>query len=483
MRRRTIATLLMAALIAAAPAAAWGPKADRALVDTAGRVIAKEGLIPLTNLQKDILNGATTPPSRLEEIIPGASDNPISAIESEMYLLQAVRGDRVDPYFAYRLGVLGKLVAMLSAPLSDESPTYRNLYYADVENNIDRIPLTPTERQVIDPITYLPRIQRQAALRKEVILKEYQAGIGFKGAASQSLAEDASRTVNAVADVWYTVLQGHAVVTNVPQTRLRDYVLDSLRFYIDRGNRAETRTAYRQLLDLGLQNPDVLKQIGDMFFEANEFERAMDEYESVLALAPNRRDVVARIAEYYVQVGDKALDAGELDNARSAYVRALDADKLHPTAQAKLIDVEKLIAERSARLEATRAALEQARELEGRADQHTFSRNYDEAISLLLQARAVYMDIGAEFQKESIEARTGLNRISDGLSRLKEALINNAGALSGSGMGSGVRALAGDAAERMAEESLHAIVEQQYRDELSDLQRRYRDSLKPGARY
>ena len=124
---------------------------------------------------------------------PGATTNPIGAIESEMILLEAVRGDRVDPYFAYRLGVLGKLVARICSPLERADSTYRNLYYADVDKKIENVPIDSTSRRVVDPQVYLPQVSRSAADRADVIVEDYKTGLGFGGVAQASLSEDASR--------------------------------------------------------------------------------------------------------------------------------------------------------------------------------------------------------------------------------------------------------------------------------------------------
>ena len=50
----------------------------------------------------------------------------IRAIETQMVLLQAVRGSSIDAYYAFRLGVLGKLVARRHDPPweGEQAPEY-----------------------------------------------------------------------------------------------------------------------------------------------------------------------------------------------------------------------------------------------------------------------------------------------------------------------------------------------------------------------
>ncbi|MCP4645096.1 MAG: hypothetical protein GY851_31935 [bacterium] len=482
MRRAALLTLVVLVVAAVAgPAGAWGPTTDVALVTTAAKLISKRTAIPLTNLQRDIQAGASVSESELQALIPTATDNPVTAIESEMILLQAIRGNRVDPYYAYRLGALGKLVSRISSPLADADPEYRRMYYADVDKNVERVPLTARDRQIVDPPVYLPRVQRSAATQRDVILKDYQDGIGFKGVAAQALSGDVSRTINTIADVWYTVIQGSAVVANVPQARLRSYFLDGLQFYIRRGNSTETNAAYTRLAEMGLRTADLQKQVGDMFFDAGQFGRAMEEYNAVLKKEPSRRDVAQRIAEYYVKVGDAALKEGQLESARDAYTRALEADKLHPSAQAKLLEAQKLIDGRDARLEVVRAALTRGRGLESRAEQQSVNRNYGQAMEFLVQARNEYLAVGGEFQREAVEARTGLNRIADGVARLKGELVQNAGSLSGSGATFDARILASEAATDLAKEAFLQVSKKRYMVALDRLQQEYADELEPGA--
>ena len=132
-----LASSLIAFLLAFTPQSwGWGPQAIRNIVSGAARLMDKEYGIPLTNLLQEIQAGGSLSQALVEGLIPTAGHDPITAIESEMYLLQAVRGDRVDPYLAYRLGVLGKLTAQLSSPVSEARSTYRTLYDADAEKHI-----------------------------------------------------------------------------------------------------------------------------------------------------------------------------------------------------------------------------------------------------------------------------------------------------------------------------------------------------------
>jgi tetratricopeptide (TPR) repeat protein len=454
--------VLAVTLAIAGPAGAWGPRAQISIVDTAARVISQGGSIPLKNLGNQVRDGAALPSSDVQALIPLAQTDPIGAIENEMYLLQAIRGDRVDPYFAYRLGVLGQLVASVTAPLASRGPTYRNLYYADVENNIQKAVLRASQRRIVQADATLPVVQRSAAEHDSLIIRDYQSGLGYDGIASGALSSDASRSINAVADIWYTIFNSSVAVTNLSEERVRDYILDALRFYIRNGNDREADAVNDRLVRRFRQTPDLRKQVGDMYFESGRFDRAITEYKAILVEQPNRRDVVEKMAEYYILLGDDALDDKRLDDALEAYASAIEIDKLHPSAQQKRLKAEKLIAARDKRHEEAQQALTTARDLEAEADCEALRGNYSQGIDLLRQSIALYESVGVEFAREGQEARVALSSANIRMRKLRDEFMNDAQSLSGLGFAWDAGMQAKKTAVDLNKESLREIFLEQY---------------------
>lgn len=465
----SIAVVAVLAVCLTPDASAWGPKATVSIVTTAARLISKETGVPLANLDKDIRRGASLSRDERAALIPGGDVNPLNSIESQMYLLQAVRGSRVDPYFAYRLGVLGSLVADVTAPMYEADPTYRERYHADVDANIEQVPFQSKTRVKVAPSAYFNDVIADARAREDLIIEDYKAGVGFAGVAGTALSEDASRSVNACADVFQTVLRGQVTVANISQGEIRSYILDAIRFYISRNNDAETDAAYAKLMDLGVTTVDLQKQIGDMFYDAEKYDRAMVEYKAVLAKAPSRRDVIERIAEYYVHQGDEALADEQLEAALKAYNDALQADMLHPTAQSKKLEAEGMIAARDARQEEARQAIGQGDDLLRQADQLVFKQEHTEALKLLREAKNAYSGVTDEFATEARLARAGLLRATEQINELQRNVVSNAGSLSGLGAASAVRAEAAAAAEAVDDAALRHLVEAQFQEELDAL--------------
>ncbi|MBX7254884.1 MAG: hypothetical protein K1Y02_00890 [Candidatus Hydrogenedentes bacterium] len=477
--RKTILVGALCAGLIAVPVHAWGPKTQESIVTTAARVISNESGVKLDKLEKDLRTGASVSANELAEINPLAEADPIGAIESEMYLLQSVRGKRIDPYFAYRLGALGALVSRVTTPLAESNPTYRDLYYSDVDQGIEKARLDTRKRATVDPATYFSSLRSAIAKNEVLILNDYKSGLGFKGVAGASLSEDASRSVNAVADVLTTVLQSGVTASNTSVSQIRDYALSAVGFYIKRGNDTEADSSYKRLEELNALTPELQKQIGNMFYDAGKYERAMQEFSAVLAAVPGDREVSERIADYYIRVGDAALQEENLEAALDAYQKASEADKLRPDAQTKLLDAQRLIKDRDTRHEMAKSTVAEADECVAKAEQAEFNREFGEAMTLLAKAQDLYETVGDEFQQEGSKARAGLLAVGSKLGKLQQDLVSNAPMLSGKGVLKATQDLAVTVAQEQDAKALKALTEAQFEAEINRLKNESAELFKP----
>ena len=474
-----IAVVVPFALLWAIPAAAWGPKTDVAVVTTATHVISQEGTIDLTGLAKYTMSGASVSSTMMGALYPRLKEGPIKAIEMEMYLLRAVRGNKVDPYFAFRLGVLGKLVAQVTSPLAEAGPTYRNLYYADVDKYIQRASLKTSPRRVVEPMLYFDRLRSVVKDREALVLREYQEGLGFSDLVKGAVSEDASRTVDAIVDVWTTILTSTTVMANISEEQTRDYILKALEFYVERGYIPQVDATYQRLRTLGLQDPRLREEVADLFYNAGEYERALREYEAVLALEPNRKDVREKIAQYHLSLGDAALAEDGLNAARDAYQAALEADTLNTDAQQKLLEAERLIDERDKRLLESQEAVQAGNDIEAEADREAARGNYAKALELAKNAEIQYLDVSDEFPEEYREANIGIRNIAHRIQEFKGALIQDAQLLSGTGFTTGVADLAQAGSVDLSRQALRTLVRDLYVNEVQKLSSELRRELEP----
>lgn len=476
MKRVAMALVVCAAVVLSGSAGAWGPTSAQAVVTTAMHVLTKEGVVPLSRLDRDVRDGVAVPPAEVQRLYPAFDADKVRAIESEMNLLASVRGSVIDPYFAYRLGLLGGLVARVSAPLADDPSPFRQQYYDDVDRNIGQVSLKTSTRKRVDAMAYFERVRRLADARKELVLRDYQEGTGFRGVANASLAEDASRSVDAVADVWYTILAGGVVHASVSDAQLRDYVVNAMSYYAKRGNPGEIESMYARLSGLTAKTPDMARQLGDIFYGAGLYERAIEEYQVVLAAEPSRRDVVEKIAAYYMMKGQEAVDRKNLQGARDYYAKAAETDPLHPEAEAKRLEVERLMAERETRLETTRHVIEEAAGLETKAEQLAMARKHADAITVLKEAEQKYGSVTSEFPTEYQAATAGLSNVTMRLRQLKSELIQNAQTLSGAGFTGDLRKMAVAEGRTLDESALRALNQKLLNDELVRLKTSLQDA-------
>ncbi len=467
--RAKLLFVALTSVLCAGTGAAWGPRTQLAAVNTALNLVSREQGLPLTRLQKDIRAGASLSDEALAELYPDMAISPLRVIESEMALLKAARRPTLDAYYAYRLGALGKVVASVTAPMRDSDAAVRRHYYADADGAVNTGALTPAPRRTLDTLTPLERVMREAAVADDLIEREYNEGVGFRGAASTRLATDVSRSVNAVADVWWTIVTSRAVPGDISDAQLQQYVVHGYAYRIQRGNVAEIDAAEAYYAELTAFTPDMRARIGALLHEAGLRERAVREYEAVLATAPDRRDVVAKLSGYYVEVGEEALSAGKLEDALASFERALDANPLHPTAEQQRLEVNAMIRERDELQQTYRDLLRQADELRELAEQEAGRARYAEAVALLQQSAATYREVGDEFPMEGQRRTRGLREAEYRLGELRQSLLNNALAFSGAGFAPDMAALIAESSKGIEKEALEALLERAYQDEMERL--------------
>ncbi len=468
---RTTVTAAVIFSVFCVPAAPWGPKTTLAIVTTASHVVSRQARVALTDLRDDIINGAGVSSSVVERLCPEYGESPDRGIESQMQLLGAVRGERIAPYFAYRLGVLGKMVADMSAPMAECEATYRDLYFADVEKRIDKTTLKLQKVGTVDPETYLPHVMRQARMRDDVYEKDYQEGFGFEGVAGTSLSDDASRSVTAVANIWYTLLTNTALQADVSSEAIQDYVVGAMKYYIQQGKEGYIEGTYDRLMELAPETPELHERLGDVFYEAGHYKRAMDEYQAVLAMAPGRKEVAGKIADYYVKVGDDALDKNNFEDAVDAYAAALDASPLHPAAEEKRLEAKRLLEQREKQHEAAKEAIALAQRLWESARDEIGDKQYARAISLLREAEQEFEQVPPQFREEYTIAQNNLKVLSGEIKEYRKQLLESSQRLSGAGFMLGIRGIAADAGDEIDEEAFRELVGKSFEDALEKLRR------------
>ena len=179
MLKQRIAKWISVGIIAALayPAYSWGPETERSVVSSAGHVFSRGSSIPLVKLNNYIIQGAAISDAEDKELFLQFGIDPIRTIQREIFLLQGVKSDRIDPYYAYRLGALGKKIVQLSAPMRNMDTSVQEQYYTDVESMIARVRLQSARRNIVEPQLYFRRLQQQAGDNNNSIVVDYRSGL------------------------------------------------------------------------------------------------------------------------------------------------------------------------------------------------------------------------------------------------------------------------------------------------------------------
>ncbi len=235
---------------------------------------------------------------------------------------------------------------------------------------------------LIELDTLLERIALEANSGNDLISGEYQAGTGFRGTAVTRLGIDISRSVNAVADVWWTIITSQTVPGNISERQLQDYVVSAYEYYVERGNEAEIDAADANYRKLTTYSADMSARIGDLLYAAGMRERAVKEYEAAVAAAPERRDIVEKIGNYHAERAEESLEKGLLEEAMAGFEKALSVNMLHPTAEKRRLEVAAMIQQRDEHARAI-TAFERATALDPKLDRAW----YGKALSLMKLGR------------------------------------------------------------------------------------------------
>jgi tetratricopeptide (TPR) repeat protein len=320
-----------------------------------------------------------------------------------------------------------------TAPGSEEKARLRERY----ESDADVIPASgigyeaATRQHLLDVRSYFEDRRNYLRDAEALIESDYDAGTGFSGYGKRSLSVQFTKAVNAVSDVWFTLV-GQSPVPTQPAARpvsLRDYYVDAIGFYLGRDEDEAASQAYAFLDSAGLLEQDTLKSVGDQYYDNARYERAIGIYRTVLQKEPRRADVRMRISDYFFTTGLALLAEKQYEESERAFDEVLRNDVSRADAREKKLEVAGLIEERRQRLELARKSLSEANTALAAAARAEAQRKFADAVKLYRQAKAAYAKVGDEFQDEHIEAAQAGLVIEDKVAYLIEELINEVRAL------------------------------------------------------
>ena len=434
-RRMRVALIAVGVLATCGPSYAWGPVAQRAVVGTAFQVIGRGFADPFKttdfNYEKDVLAGAEEGRAAMSaggHQITSARET-MNVIGNEMQLLREVRKrGSGGSYFAYRMGVLAGLVSDTMFPLTFERDATGAKLAVQVESDIDKHLKSyqtrtrqPQLEYIRNPVQYFENRKAEFPDARTLLEADYAQGKAYDGYASSSAPRLIQSTVEAVADVWFTVMRPEGDFSDVkPSERsMSDYFTDQVIYQLrQKKNLREAERAYKQFAMLKSTSLAAHDKIGDAFyaFGPDGRDRAIQEWTNALSLSgPERVSVTKKLSAHYFGLGKKFLEqssrrdapADSLPNALANFTKALEYDQSNEEAAVSINKSQVLIAERDQRLELAIRTLAAAESVVKQAEQSKVDQDFAGAIAQYKTAITVYEQVGDEFAEQTEAAERG----------------------------------------------------------------------------
>lgn len=435
-----LTALAICFVLFAESAAAWGPRARRAIAAAAvsqapgefGRVFN----LGHNNYEADVIRGAAEGFEAIESMASLRTEREaIDAVMNEIDLLAAVRTRGVGSYFAYRMGALSALVSQIVVPYGfATTPEAEELYAkitADLERHVEQYGYNPYKT----PVTLIENPRRYFASKRPflqddltLIREEYARGRGYTGFLKNAGPAYFQRSVEAVMDAWNTVMRGgsSAYRRKPPAGKLAQYYIDEIRFHLEvKKNVDSADRAYRDFAEV---NPGDMRnyiRVGDLYYaygtpEAKE--RAVHEWK-IAYKEPglHAREAARRISAHYLTIGDnmfersktpEALDT-DLEDARRAYQTALEFDGTSQRAATSISEVTSAINRRRELYDQQQAFIDSALQIRENAERSLVNENYSDALSSFQQALNLAETVGPEFpdlQEQAKELASDLRK-------------------------------------------------------------------------
>lgn len=450
MRFVRITLLVGLALSLVADAAhAWGPRAQRTIAYMALQVIQPDFPNLLREYEDDVLRGCEEGYGVLGEGIPLNSDSEVvDAIIAQIILLRGLRENGVGSYYAYRMGVLAAMVSDVMLPYgfawTATDKALRDRVAEDIDKHLDSYSynVDAVKRTFIaTPRVYFTENRSFFHDNKELIADDYARGIGYRGFLLKAGPEYFKKSVSAVADVWYTILQHLVQVPDQPVSRSAQalYFVDEVEYLLTvKKNYAQACIAYDHFEGANTGAPEPIERVGDLFYafgSEQAIRRAVSEYRTAYELAgANREQVGKKLAGHYLVVGKKLLESGQkpraletdLPNALQSFQEALLFDRYSEEAASLVQEANKAIERRAELFKMNQDIIANAERMREEAARAFSELDYGTAISTYKNAIALFEGVGEDFEKQATTAKDGISAVKKDIAKVLQTIIDKA---------------------------------------------------------
>lgn len=465
--------LMVVLLIAlqASNAHAWGPRSMHSITHMALQMIKydfpvffrPDGAVGV-NFERDVLAGAGMGWQFLADRYPLDNDAlVVQAIASEIMLLRELRYfdftyygvDNFDivltSYFTYRMGALASLVAHAILPYgmtwAEQDHELKRLITEDIEKYIDGYNFRATQSRrvfIANAEDYFRQRRSQKEQDQKLIAHDYRTGLNYNGFMKQGGPTYFVRAVEAVADVWYTILQpeakGAGFTLSKPSRRaLTWYFVDEMTYLLnERGNMTLVERIYTNFEKVNPQIMDAYEQLGDVFHGSDDPAiklRGVEEWRKAYNFGgANRRRIGAKLSEHFMDEGKVLFERAsmptaqdmDLDNALQAFQRSLDYDRTNESAAQFIQETNVAIRERNERLEVTLSIIATGERVHEEANRFRDARDFANAISTYRQAIGFFEAVDDEFKVHADTAREKIRRLQREISDVINLVLDTA---------------------------------------------------------
>ncbi len=456
MMTRVGIVLTLAVGLIAADAMAWGPRAKRSISGMALQVIKKDfpnvfrpSGVTGPNFEEDLLRGANDGYAILGAEIPLNNDaEVVQAIANQIQLLRDVRKAGPSSYFAYRMGVLAALTADVTLPFgfawSADDQAIQAKVNEDTEMRLDGFGYAPHQEHRIflrDPREYFAKARMFYAEDKKIILEDYTRGQGYDGFLAQGGKAYFGRAVEAVSDVWYSVLRPEEEPGQVPATQrtLAWYYVDEIKYLLQaKHNLTQAEKSYEHFVDAGQGLPAAYDAIGDLYYAFGTPDtalRGVREWKNAFDMPGAERDAIAKkLASHYMKEGQAFLESSskpgakdtDLPNALNAFEQAFEYNRTSKEISDLIEKTHVAITERNERFVLTTNIIATGEKIQAEAEKARLGGDRGLAIKTFRQAIVILDGVGNEFKEQEKTAKEGIRKLKKSINDTINEILDQA---------------------------------------------------------
>jgi tetratricopeptide (TPR) repeat protein len=452
------ALLILAAAAAAwgsftPEAAAWGDRAKRSIAVMALQVVKQEYPNAFqsseTSYENDVVAGITAGADALTDSFAMGSDEAIiRSIGTEIELLRQVRQYGTGSYFAYRMGALAGVIADLNLPYGIPRSSEEEALSRQIKEDIDAALATyryvPTQRSrefVREPSQFFAR--RRTFLKDDlrIIAQDYKLGRGYDGFLKDGGPAYFSRCVDAIADVWHTILREESDPSQGSASRrmLTWYFVDEIGYLLgEKRNLAATDRPYEIFQQVNPNLAEPFERIGDDFYQLGSeigVKRAVREWRVAHNMGGDTRNRVAsKLSKHFLEEGraffartqEPGASEGDYTSALRSFEQALEFNRTSDEAADLIQKTNVAIQERNERFQTTVEFISKAEQIREKADNMKNSEDFGNAIQTYRSAIIPYEAVSEEFQDQYKQAQDAISAIRNEIASVLNRVLSQA---------------------------------------------------------